>query len=158
MQASDMADVERIGDAVHQAFPERTAVPAERLALFPDGCLIAGDATGAVIGYAVTHPWHLDRPVPLDTLLGGLPANSDCLYIHDVALRPAARGTGLGRAVVTILAGVAERHGLRAMALTAVHGSVPFWTTCGFAVVESPALAAKLASYGPDARYMVARL
>ncbi len=44
------------------------------------------------------------------------------------------------------------------MVLVAVNDAAPFWERRGFAVVDSPAMTAKLASYGADARYMVRTL
>jgi hypothetical protein len=44
------------------------------------------------------------------------------------------------------------------LALVAVNDAAPFWQRRGFSVVESPAMAAKLQTYGPDARYMLRRL
>ncbi|UEM20889.1 GNAT family N-acetyltransferase [Skermanella mucosa] len=159
MGPADLPTVERIAEIVHPGYPESPEVPAERLALFPAGCLIARDGHGSVLGYAVSHPGTLGRPPALDSLLGGLPPDADCLYLHDVALLPEARGLGLGESLVDILRDLARRRGLPALALTAVNRSAPYWRRRGFS--DHPgdaALAAKLASYGDDAAYMVITL
>ena len=44
------------------------------------------------------------------------------------------------------------------MALVSVRGAGPFWTRVGFRDAGDPSLAAKLAAYGPEARYMTKRL
>ena len=44
MRAANLAAVERIAEIVHPAYPESEEVPAERLTLFPAGCLIAEGA------------------------------------------------------------------------------------------------------------------
>ena len=72
-----------------------------------------------------------------------------------VAERRAALDTLQGEADAALLPLLDQAaRGLPEMALVAVHGSVPFWQRHGFTVVEAPALAEKLASYGEDARYM----
>lgn len=154
MRAGDLPDVERIGAIVHPRYPERAAVPAERLRLFPAGCRIAPHGEAAV-GYAIAHPGIIGQPAPLDTLLGALPDGADCLYIHDVALLPDARGLRLGAAVVEILAAVAKNHGFGRLALTAVNDSTNFWSRQGFCVALSES---GLTSYGGDAIYMVRAL
>jgi GNAT superfamily N-acetyltransferase len=151
MHAGDLADVDHIGTIVHSRYPEREEVPAERLRLFPAGCLIA-TRDGKTIGYAIAHPGVTGRPPALDTLLGTLPADADCLYIHDVALLPEARGLGFGEAVTALLADVARGHGFSRLALTAVNDSTAFWGRQRFSVVP---IAKSLASYGDDAAYMV---
>jgi GNAT superfamily N-acetyltransferase len=154
MRAGDLPDVERISAIVHPGYPERDEVPAERLRLFPEGCLIARPAW-APVGYAIAHPGVLGRPPPLDTLLGALPRDADCLYVHDVALLPEMRGQGLGEAAVAALMDVARRTNLGLLALTAVNNSTAFWARQGFVIAP---VAKSLASYGADAVYMARRL
>ena len=151
MHAGDLPDVERISALVHPGYPEREAVPAERLRLFADGCLIA-TVDGTTVGYAVSHPGVIGQPPALDTLLGALPLHADCLYIHDVALRPEARGLGLGEAVVSELVDVARHWGFACLTLTAVNNSTAFWSRQGFSIERT---VKSLASYGDDAAYMV---
>ena len=103
MTAGDLPLVERIAEVVHPDYPESGEVPAERLSLFPAGCLIAENGQGAVLGYAVSHPGRLGRPPALDSLLGRISPDADCLYLHDVALLPEARGLGLGESLVDLL-------------------------------------------------------
>lgn len=76
MHAGDLPDVERISAIVHPRYPERDEVPAERLRLFPAGCLIATYNT-MTVGYAIAHPGKIGQPPPLDTLLGTLPPDAD---------------------------------------------------------------------------------
>lgn len=159
MRSEDLAAVVAIAGAVHPDFPEDAAVFAERLALFPVGCLVLDDGTDAV-GYMVSHPWHLGAPPALDSRLGALPEVADTYYVHDVALLDRARGTGAASAGVRRLVDLADRLGLPSMSLVAVNGSAPFWERLGFlweAGEGDAALAGKLAGYGADARYMVRR-
>lgn len=158
-QMSD-ADLDRVMDIaaiVHAGFFERRAVFAERLALYPQGCWIAQEEGGdAVLGYAFLHPARLGQPPSLDSFLQQLDAQADCLYLHDVALLPAARGAGLGQALLQRLLALMQREAHAHAALVAVHGSAPYWRRCGFeAQTEvSAALREKLRSYDEKALYM----
>ena len=158
MLAEDLPAVSRIGGVVHPSFPESDAVFEERLRLFPQGCRVAEGADGALVGYAVSHPGRLFDPPALDTLLHRLPEEASCLYLHDVALLEAVRGTGLGRAIVVDLSALARMTGSYCLALTAVNNSAAWWQRRGFLRLhpEPPDLGKKLASYGADAAYVSA--
>ena len=153
MTTADLPAVLAVAAVVHPDYPEDEAVFSERLRLFPDGCLVlAGD--GGLCGYVVSHPWCRSAPPALDSLLGGLPAQAGCFYIHDLALLPAARGSGAGGMIVASLVEIAARVGLPCLSLVAIDGSSGFWRRQGFRERHDPALAAKLASYDDAARYM----
>jgi GNAT superfamily N-acetyltransferase len=157
MAAADLPAVAAIADIVHPGFFEAPEVLAEKRALFPDGCLLLeGDA--GPMGYIFTHPWPRGSLPALDRLIGALPEGADSYYIHDLALLPAARGTGAAGAAVARSADLALAKGFAQMSLVAVNGSIPFWTRHGFAVSDAPALAAKLSAYEPAARLMVRQL
>ncbi len=149
MRAADLHAVNRIADQVHPDFPESEAIPAERLALYPAGCL-ALEMHGDLMGYAVSHPWHDGNPSALNSLLGRLPANPATYYVHDLALLPVARSTGAAGAAVGLLVAQAAREALPSMTLVAVNNSAGFWQRHGFRVAS-----AAPASYGADARIMV---
>ena len=149
MLPADLPEVERIGEAVHADFPERPEVFIERLALFAEGCWVTEG------GYAIAHPARLGAPPSLDRLLGALPVEAEALHLHDVALLPAMRGHGAGTAAVALLRGVAARHRLAWFSLVAVHGAARYWARFGFSEA-TPADLSALASYGADARYMLA--
>ena len=146
MRSGDLPAVSRIAAVVHPAHPESDTVFAERLALFPAGCLVL-EGAGEVIGYAIAHPWWQGRAVALDSLLGALPAAPELIYLHDLALLPAARGFGAGAAAVRRLAELAAG---RPLALVALDGTEGFWRAQGFL----PAPGALPAGYGPGARPM----
>jgi ureidoglycolate lyase len=153
MRAGDLARVKAVSDIVHRGLPERIEVLAEKRALFPQGAFVL-ERDGALEGYALSHPYRLAALPALDTLLGALPDDADCLYLHDIAILPASRGHGSARAMVNVLAALATRWGFRALALTSVYGTEKFWASCGFAEHDAPGMAGKLASYGGPARYM----
>lgn len=143
MHPADIPGVARVSDQVHGDFTEQAAVYAERQSLYPAGCrvLAAGED---VRGYLIAHPWRADLPAPpLDTLVGALPGDPDILYLHDLALLPAARGSGAGSAAVAIALAVARAAQMPAIALVAVNGADRFWAARGF-YEHGPA-----APYGP---------
>ncbi len=154
MMAADLPEVMVAAGQVHPAYPEDQSVFAERLALYPEGCLCLVDGAG-IAGYLVSHPWlPFDAP-PLNSLLGTIPPGADAFYIHDLALLPQVRGTGAAPAIVAYLAEHACRGGFAMLALVAVNGSIAFWERQGFRVAHETALDRKLASYDDAARYMI---
>src|SRR3546814_16514887 len=84
------------------------------------------------MGYVVSHPAVFGQPPKLNRLLGAIPAQADCYYIHDLALAPAARGRGATRDIVARIGTVAARLGYGRTRLVAVNASTPFWPTRGF--------------------------
>ena len=149
MREGDLAAVSAISDAVHGRFTEPVAVYAERLALYPEGCRVL-EQDGAVIGYLISHPWHRDAPPKLGAMLGAIPADADSYYLHDIALLPAARGSGAGRAALDFIRAEARALGFSDIALMAVGGADRYWTKQGFAYVPCDIGP----SYGEDAYLM----
>lgn len=137
---------------------EGRACFANRLGLYPSGCFVLTGEDDEPKGYLVAYPWRAQSAPPLNTLIEAIPVDVEVLYLHDLALHPDARGQGASRFIVERLARDATADGWPALALVAVNAAAPFWEGQGFSVVETPGMAAKLASYGPDARYMVRRL
>ncbi|MCW4461693.1 GNAT family N-acetyltransferase [Sphingomonas sp. BT-65] len=155
MAAADLPAISAISDAVHGRYSEAVEVYAERLALYPAGCFVL-EGDGAAAGYLITHPWRRDTPPKLGAMLERLPADADTCYLHDIALLPATRGTGAGRAAVDLVIGQARASGFGEITLMAVGGADSFWAAQGFAIVDAaPDI---LASYGPEARLMRRRL
>lgn len=133
MRSTDIPAAAAISDAVHgDAYTERPAIYAERLALYPAGCHVfaRGDR---VEGYLISHPWHRDAPPKLDELFGAIPADADGYYLHDVALLPSTRGAGAGKAALALALRQAEIAGFDDITLMAVNGADGFWAAQGFA-------------------------
>lgn len=152
MRDTDLQTVCDIAEVVHPSHPEDAAVFTERLTLYPQGCHVF-KSDGVLGGYVLSHPW-TDAPPALNTLLHALPAAPMTYYIHDIALLPAARGGGTGAAIVRHLIGHARQRGLSSVALVAVNGSEAFWQKHGFQPAHNEDIAAKVRSYGADARSM----
>lgn len=154
-------DLDGVVAVARVAFPdhfEDRACFAERLALYPAGCRVLANADGKVAGYGIAYPWDRDAMPPLGALIGALPDAPDLIYLHDLALSPDARGTGAANGYVAWLVDHARAENWPRIALVAVNDAASFWERQGFVATDSPALRAKLASYGGDARYMVRTL
>ncbi|MCP3465418.1 GNAT family N-acetyltransferase [Bradyrhizobium sp. CCGUVB23] len=152
---SDLPAIIAIATAIHPDLPERADVLAEKMSLFSEGCgvLIAGDD---VFGYGIAHPWTLHRIPPLDDFLQRLPLAPDCLYVHDVAVMPASRGSRVATSYIEMLVRLARANGIEHLALVSVYDTSPFWARHGFRVIAPDAASRiKLASYGEGARYMI---
>ncbi|WP_262027529.1 GNAT family N-acetyltransferase [Microvirga sp. Mcv34] len=154
MTAEDLDEVQVLADTIHVDHPEDREVLAERRRLYPQGCLMMIE-DGRAIGYALTHPWRLGEPPPLNEPLGKLPEAPTTYYIHDVALLPTARGKGYAAQAANRLIEHARAAGFDNLSLVAVNRSQAFWERIGFRVLTRSGLEAKLTSYGPDAVLMV---
>lgn len=154
MTAADLDGVVEVAGLSFPDHPEDRACFENRLALNPGGCFVlAGDE--GVRGYLVAYPWRRGAAPALNALIAAIPDDAAVVYLHDLALHPDARGGGWTRAIIERLADQARTAGWRELALVAVNDAVDFWRRNGFAVESPPGMAAKLASYGADARYMV---
>lgn len=154
MAPADLPAVMRIAAVVHPAYPEDEAVFAERLRLAGEGCHVLEGEGGALLGYLVSHPWPAGEIPALNSRLGAVPDGQANWYLHDLAVLPEGRGAGAGGRIVVELAHRLGPAGYRSLSLVAVNGSTSFWQRQGFAVVEEPALAGKLATYDEAACYM----
>ena len=150
MTAADLPEVLALAGLLHPGYPESAAVFADRLALAPGFCRMLPGLGHAILGYAIAHPWAGMAPPPLDTVLGRLPAPPEVLHLHDIALHPAARGSGQAAAVVAALLADAAAAGLGRASLLALPGKADYWARLGFRPAAWPPGPA-LASYGPGA-------
>lgn len=135
--------------------PESGESLAAKRAASPDTCFLACDPDGAALAYLFSLPWRAGSLPPHNAPACALPALPDCIYLHDLAVSPAARGSGAAGLMVARFFTAARALALPQACLVAVQASAPFWARHGFAVVDDPALRpASLASYGEAARYM----
>lgn len=146
-----------IARAIHPALPERPEVFAERLLLFPKGCLVLARHE-KIVGYGLSHCWMLNSIPPLDTFLEQMPSHADCLYIHDVAVLPEVREHGSAGLYVELMVQRARQMGINFLALVSVYRAQPFWAKRGFEITSASLPGAKLQSYGPTAKYMTRNL
>jgi GNAT superfamily N-acetyltransferase len=152
---NDIDSLMRVADAIHPDLPESAQIFAERINLYPEGCLTLETENGQVSGYAISHPIRHHQPPALDTLLGAIPSDADQYYIHDIAILPEFRGCGLAAQCVERLLGFAKRGGFPVTCLVSVYGTERFWAQFGFGSdVVGGDLEGKLSGYGDDAVYL----
>lgn len=182
---SDLPTLLEIANAIHPDLPEDPAVFAERINLFPDGCRIlviltsSGSTKEHALGYIISHPILTDHPPSLNSLLGSIPPppapssltdsssqqqqQQQQYYIHDLALLPAARGSGhAASGIASVLADPgAPALMYKTSSLVSVYGTAPFWRRFGFVEHRDDdgdgqsGLTQKLRDYGDGAVYMV---
>ena len=155
MQASDIPAVMTIQE---ESYPDELLETAEvvsaRLASFPDCAWVAEEAQEAC-AYLFAYPARLGRITPFDGVFARHD-DTDCLYLHDLAVGLLASGRGVGPALVRHALEHARTRGLRHSALVAVQGSRDFWSRMGYEAcpVDDAAQAENLATYGGSAVYM----
>jgi hypothetical protein len=135
--------------------PERPEVLAEKIRLFPEGCrkLVID---GRISGYGIAHPWKLHEIPELNAFLETLPSSPDCLYMHDVAVHPSARGMHASNFFFKAIRAIAISKGIRKLACVSVYGTDELWSRFGFKVSANDGMSGKLKSYGDSAKYMIA--
>lgn len=153
----DAETISAIEHRVHTVAHESIAVFREKIALFGAGCRILVKGERAV-GYGLAHPWRSDDVPSLDCLLGAIPSDAVCLFLHDVAILPEARAAGASRAFVDHAIWIAAQEQLPCLALVSVDGTEGLWRRRGFVPSPSAATSAQLGPYGGGAVYMVRRL
>jgi GNAT superfamily N-acetyltransferase len=155
LSPSDFDAVDRIAQAIHVDIYERTEVLFDKASFFPQGCRkLVRD--GAILGYAIAHPWFINEIPEIDQFLPKRDEAPDCLFLHDVAVLPAARGSNAAAALLALLRPLARARNLRFLACVSVYGTDRLWSRFGFTAISRAGIDAKLASYGPTAKYMVA--
>lgn len=156
LHAGDLPAVMRIQAQCYTAIvPESLASMSAKQQHAPHTCHAAW-RRGALVGYLLSLPVRGLALPALDSPACTIDPAADALYLHDLALAPAARGSGAGQALVARALAVGAQRGLRRALLVAIQGSVPYWARLGFEPLAPPTpdVRAKLASYGADARLM----
>lgn len=159
MQIADLNAVVRLQDHCYaDEFYESPQVVAKRLMLYPQSCWLAC-YQDKIWGYLFSYPSRLGQVNPLGAEFGQY-EQANCLYLHDMAVSPDARGQGVATTLLQQALNYAGTLGLSHAALVAVQNSAAFWQQQQFDVVEDLSEAASMAltSYGADAIYLARRL
>ena len=154
LSVNDIKSLARVADQIHPDLPESDEVFAERVQLFPEGCLGLWEAKDdALSGYVISHPIKHRQPPTLNCLLGKIASDADQYYIHDLAILPRLRGRGFAQECINKLFAIAKRYPMTC--LISVYGTEPFWSRFGFVTVQiDDVLEKKLQDYGDDAVYL----
>lgn len=153
MTGADIPSVANISDTVHGRYTERAEVYAERRRLYPAGCFVL-EGDGGLAGYLICHPWRGAAPPALNALIGAVPANADCFYLHDLALLPTARGQGAGALATQMAVAAARTAGQREIRLVAVNGAESFWATQGFVAMTGEEAVRAAETYGAESQFL----
>lgn len=138
------------------AYHEPLAAFENKLRQAPESAWLATSG-GHAQAYIVTLPVDEGHFPALHGTSWSPPPQAKWLYLHDLAVDPAHRGSGAGQRLVEQAFRHARTLGLEGLALVAVQGSQPYWTRRGFQprAVGHAALQEKLRSFGDDACFMV---
>lgn len=131
LRADDLPAVLRIQrEAYGDAYQESAGVLGRKLQLAPEGCWLA-EAGGEGVGYVLAHPWSDGAP-PLHAEVERLPVGAEHGFVHDLAVSPCARGTGVGGRLLARVADWSHAAGHRGLRLVALADAVAFWRRLGF--------------------------
>ncbi|MDI2091584.1 GNAT family N-acetyltransferase [Commensalibacter oyaizuii] len=156
---NDLEAILQIQDSCYfEIEPESKEAMASKIITSPDTCFIAKDQH-SIKGYLLALPSILGKPPQLHMETQELETNPNCLYLHDMAIDPSARGLGISKLLFQKFINTAHQKRLHHACLISIQNSVSFWQQYGFAVVEPDTyLQSKLESYGDNAVYMECRL
>jgi len=136
LTASDVSAIAVIEAAVYEPSLHVSDEAFRRLIeIYPAGALGCFDDDG-LCGYAFGVPLTAGSILDLRAPLPAVPANADVFYVHDVAVAPRCRGTGVGRVLVRRLLDLARAARFTRAELVAVQGAAPFWERFGFRAVR----------------------
>lgn len=152
---TDLPAILRIQARCYTAIvPESATSMGAKVAAAPDTCFVACQGEH-IVAYLLALPWRFDDPPSLDAAECRLPARPDTLYLHDLAVDPEARGSGIADMLVGAFLAALTTLSLPRASLIAIQHSAPWWSRHGFVPVPVAApLSVRLAGYGKDAAYM----
>ena len=151
--ATDLGAVLRLQHACHDS--ELLESPACLASVIARGSSFVAVATGEAVGYLLMHE---GSEAQLDGVLHSVDSDgneSGCLFLHDVCVAPAVRGTGVAHLLVETALQHAVERGCRELHLVALPGTAAFWRRYGF--FESAGFS-DAASYGAGATHMARRM
>lgn len=147
----DLPAILRIQAACYKAItPEDPEAYLHKLALAPDCAFVMENQLAGVQAYVFALPIAVQEPPALNAHGFALASAADCLYLHDMAIDPAARGQGLSAPLMAAFFAAARQRHLPWCSLIAIQDSSAFWRRYGFvqeAISQHSHMRAKLASY-----------
>ncbi len=155
MRLADLPDVLRIQAVCYtELVPESIDSFRSKVEASPSTCFVAS-IEGEIVGYLIALLWDYSAPPELNAQTCCPPDSPNCLYLHDLAVLPAARKAGAGALLVNSFFDALQRSTLRRASLIAVQDSARYWERFGFRVASvSDSLRSKIATYGSQVNYM----
>lgn len=152
-QVTDVPEILRIQAACYNAIvPEDAAAYLNKLHQAPDCAFVLQSAPGQLVAYLFALPIAVDAPPALNSNNYLRSTAANCLYLHDLAIDPAAHGLGLSQPLMAAFFQTARQQNLHFCSLIAIQNSDAFWQRYGFrtdARTTTPAIQEQLRSYGP---------
>ncbi|UJF21584.1 GNAT family N-acetyltransferase [Shewanella sp. OMA3-2] len=138
----------------HDINPESLEVMQSKWQRSPQSCLVL-EHHNQIVAYILCHPWLKGDAPKLNTILTVV-NDTQSLYIHDMAVSPAAQGLGIAKQLVNHIILTSVELGFFGIGLVAIQGAGEFWQRFGFKPLTdiSPTLLTSLASYNHDACYL----
>ena len=156
MRAEDIPDVLAIQALCYDAAKRESGASfGSKLAASPAACFVARDCGGAC-GYLVSVPALINSPPALHAPAYAVPPSPDTLYLHDLAVRPDARGKDVARTLIKRFFAALAASGLAWASLPSVNDTAAFRKRYGFSEAAPSAFEAeRVGTYGENAVYMV---
>ena len=131
MSLNDLIAIEHIqAEAYAGYFLESADVIAQRFQLSPSTAWVA-ESDGQVCAYLVGYWSKVGKINPLNAPFT-LVEDTNCLYLHDLALLKVAQGFGMGKKLIHAATEYALDNSVHALALLSVQNSKEFWLGFGF--------------------------
>ncbi|MCD8520695.1 MAG: GNAT family N-acetyltransferase [Saccharospirillaceae bacterium] len=159
---TDIAEILRIQALCYTSIePERADAFINKLQQAPDCAFVTETESGKLLAYLFALPIRTEQPPALDADDFIVPQQADCLYLHDLAIDPSARGLGLSAPLLEAFFNTAKARRFTQASLIAVQNSVPFWQRYGFhnrhPLSQDAELQARISVYG-EAAYLTCHL
>ena len=130
-------DILAMLDVQRECYPpkllESTETFLNKMRLFAEGSL-GCFSEKRLCAYVFFHPWIKGVVVPLDYVIGSIPPEPDCIYIHDLAVLPAYRRKKIAEQLIWKVFEIGKQLSIRSYSLVAVQSSEGFWRRFGFEV------------------------
>lgn len=131
MVISDLIAIEYIqAEAYAGYFLESAEVIAQRFNLSPTTAWVA-EHEGQVCAYLIGYWSKVGNINPLNAPFVSV-ENTNCLYLHDLALLKSAQGFGMGKRLIQTATEHALKYSAQAIALLSVQNSKTFWQNFDF--------------------------
>ncbi|NJL52223.1 MAG: GNAT family N-acetyltransferase [Hydrococcus sp. SU_1_0] len=161
MKIQDIGIIDLIQkDAYRPDLWEGKNVIADKIQLYTDGCWVS-EYNQKIVGYLISYPGNYNKPSPHNKISKIISNQSDCYFIHDIAVDSKKRDCGVGASLIKKAFQIAESQKFSVITLIAVQNTIfNSGVSYGFKKIENNSLESNkiIKSYGKDAVYMERKL
>lgn len=159
---TDIPEILRIQALCYTSIePEQAEAFINKLEQAADCSFVIESENEKLLAYLFALPIHSEKPPALDADDFIVPPEADCLYLHDLAIDPSARGLGLSTPLLEAFFHTAKMRRFTQASLIAIQNSVAFWQRYGFhdrhPLSQDTELQARISVYG-EAAYLTCHL